>query len=129
MKIAYLHVDNLKSCYNKQNDGSFSFLDKEVGVGRGTFSWLDENNVNWFVNNQEVDVLCFNGKYYEYGKDGYRKATLNDLKLINKPVETTNEQPKVYCQAKYKANNPDLPECDCHNFCKFDDIQFDTILG
>jgi|JI7StandDraft_1071085.scaffolds.fasta_scaffold363354_3 ribonuclease I len=52
-----------------------------------------------------------------------------DSQVINKPVQTTKEQPKTYCKAKSGANNPGLPECDCHNFCKFDDIQFDTSLG
>lgn len=58
-----------------------------------------------------------------------KPTTIRLLKLINKPVEATKEQPKTYCKAKAKANNPGLPECDCHNFCKFDDIQFDTSLG
>lgn len=104
MKIAYLHVENLKDCYNEQNDGSYNFLDKEVGQGRGPFAWLDENYTNWFVNNlEQPDVLCFNGKYYEYGNKGWRKATLNDLNLINKPVETTNEQ-AIKCAYVLKSN-------------------------
>lgn len=61
-----------------------------------------------------------------------RNKTLKEThsELINKPVETTNEQPKVYCKAKIKANKPvDYKDCNCHNFCKFDNIQFDTNLG
>lgn len=50
--------------------------------------------------------------------------------LITKLQTLTNEQPKVYCKAKIKANKPvDYKDCNCHNFCKFDNIQFDTNLG
>lgn len=49
--------------------------------------------------------------------------------LLKKGVENYNEQPKKYCKAKTELNNPGLPECNCYNFCKFDNIQFDTILG
>lgn len=50
--------------------------------------------------------------------------------LINKPVETTNECPKHNCQAKYRANDEQsLPMCKCHNFCKYDNLQFDTSIG
>lgn len=56
---------------------------------------------------------------------------LSEQELSRKPVETTNEQPKKeYCIAKCKSNKPEgYEDCKCHNFCKFDGIQFDTSLG
>lgn len=53
----------------------------------------------------------------------YTKPKAIRLKnLLHNPDST-------YCKAKCKENNPGLPECSCHNFCKFDGIQFDTSLA
>ena len=54
----------------------------------------------------------------------------NKLNIIQNGVETNKEQPKEYCKAKSELNRPtDYKNCDCHNFCKYDNIQFDTSLG
>ncbi len=89
LKIAYLYP-----AYSNKSGDYTDLLDERVGDGQGNFHWLNENNKNWYIDTQEnPDLLFFNGKYYKYGKDGHRKSTLNSLELINKPVETTNEQP------------------------------------
>jgi hypothetical protein len=116
MKIAYLHLVNLDEHYSEQNDGSYSFLDKEIGIGKGNFKWLDENHVNWFANNfKSPDLLCFNGKYYKYS--GYDKHTLKELELINKPVTTTNEQPICECCLTNKATGMHIPGYSAEGFC------------
>lgn len=93
LKIAYLYP-----AYSNKSGDYTNLLNERVGDGQGNFHWLNENNKNWYIDTQEnPDLLFFNGKYYKYGKDGYRKSTLNSLELINKPVETTNRQPKCKC--------------------------------
>lgn len=89
LKIAYLYPE-----YSNKSGDYTHLLDERVGDGQGNFKWLNKDNRNWYIDTQEnPDLLFFNGKYYKYGKDGHRKATLNSLELINKRVETTNEQP------------------------------------
>ena len=67
----------------------------------------------------------------EYRWKPFMKVIPRDSLKNKKPVETTNEQPKKeYCIAKCKSNKPEgYEDCKCHNFCKFDGIQFDTSLG
>ncbi len=46
-------------------------------------------------------------------------------------VEVQISYKKEYCKAKSKLNKPDksYKDCTCHNFCKYDNIQFDTDLA
>ncbi len=78
-------------------------------------------------NNQKEEIKIALINQYGFKKANYLLNLIDEL--INKPVETTNEQPETYCKAKSELNNPGLPDCNCHNFCKFDNIQFDTSLG
>lgn len=65
---------------NKSGDYS-ELLEERCGDGQGNFNWLDYKNKNWFIDNQHnPEFIFFNGIYYIYGKDGYRKSSLNDLK-------------------------------------------------
>jgi hypothetical protein len=68
---------------NKSGDYS-DLLEEKCGDGQGAFNWLDYNNKNWFTNNlNNPEFIFFNGVYYKYGKDGYRKSSLNQLKKYN----------------------------------------------
>ena len=86
------------------------------------------------LNKKDIENISF---FYNYLKlqgfqDFNKDDKLNTLKrLINKPVENINEQPKQYCKAKCSSNRPskEYKDCNCHNFCKFDGIQFDTDLA
>ncbi len=82
--VAYLHVLNIEDYYNhEKNDGTFSFLDEEVGLSAGNFIWLTNKYKHWFSqHNYQPDLLYFNGKYYLFGENGNDKSTLNDLKKI-----------------------------------------------
>jgi hypothetical protein len=101
LKIAYLYP----TCPNKSGDEN-NLLDERVGCGQGNFTWLNKNNKNWYLDSQEnPDLLFFNGTYYKYGKDGYRKSTLNEL-------EFTKEQQPLECPEddEKKCN---YPNCGC----------------
>lgn len=50
----------------------------------------------------------------------YYEGFNNEIKNLN----------RIYCKAKSEANKPNnYKDCDCHNFCKYDNIQFDTDLA
>ena len=49
------------------------------------------------------------------------------MKNKNYKIKNLN---RIYCKAKSEANKPNnYKDCDCHNFCKYDNIQFDTDLA
>ena len=64
-----------------ENSGDYSeLLDERCGDGQGNFHWLNKNNKTWYSETQDgPEFIFFNGIYYIYGKDGYRKSSLNDL--------------------------------------------------
>ncbi len=69
------------------------------------------------------EALQAKGEHPSY-REGYLDA-YNKVKTL-----TIIQEPKVYCCAKEQINKPDgYVDCDCHNFCKFDGIQFDTDLA
>ena len=63
--------------------GDYSeLLDERCGCGQGNFNWMNFENKNWFINTQNnPEFIFFNGIYYIYGKDGYRKSSLNELEI------------------------------------------------
>ena len=66
---------------NDYKSGDYSeLLDNRCGDGQGNFNWLNKNNKTWFSETQDnPEFIFFNGIYYIYGKNGYRKSSLNDL--------------------------------------------------
>lgn len=50
----------------------------------------------------------------------YYEGFNNEIKNLN----------RIYCKAKSKANKPqDYKNCNCHNFCKYDNVQFASDLA
>lgn len=74
--------------------------------------------------------------YYFGTKWGTVKAYIGDLPEDSEVIFLKDvtlgliNKTKVNCKAKYRANDePSLEICSCHNFCKHDNMQFDTSLG
>lgn len=62
-------------------------LNQEVGQGRGSFVWKDKDGTPWYAEHfDNPDVLCYEGKYYLYGENGYRKQSLSEMKEVNFPA-------------------------------------------
>lgn len=89
-------IDNTAFLYpcSPEKDGNYScLLDERCGCGQGSFNWLNNNNKNWFIDKSyNPEFLFFNGIYYYYGKEGYRKSCLNELKKLQNGVETDKEK-------------------------------------
>lgn len=84
-KIAYLQliVCPIQPDYDYSED--LSEFDERVGEGQGVFRWFTDKTFtkSWFYdNNFNPEYLFYNDKLYRYGKKGYRKSTLNQLKSL-----------------------------------------------
>jgi len=48
------------------------------------WDWLDGEDNHWFAKNKEnPEIFVYDNKYFIFGKDGYRKQSLSDLKTIS----------------------------------------------
>lgn len=62
------------------------------------------------------DIAKHSGKIWFDYYEGFN----NEIKNLN----------RTYCKAKSELNKPHgYKDCDCHNFCKYDNVQFDTDLA
>lgn len=91
------------------------------------YLWIMENSVEdiWSRTGCFLFILFFNVILGVGWSDSY-SSFYKDFYL----AEKVNKETNIYCKAKSCANKPfNYKDCSCHNFCKYDDIQFDTDLG
>lgn len=80
-------------------------------------------------NTKEVWTMDDETKLYsDNDQDKYAGNGYDEKEMIRRKFIPVYEQ--EYCRAKHEANKPyGYTDCNCHNFCKFDGIQFDSIFA
>lgn len=84
-KIAFLKLREYPIIEDYDYSEDISEFEERVGEGQGIFQWFTSIDFNrsWFYDNyDQPKYLFYKNKFYKYGKNEYRKLSLNQLKQL-----------------------------------------------